>query len=90
MNKNVIIRVAPLMGILCIEAAICVLSLYDVTIILGYGTPSFYSILVAGLKAIALIALIGTSVFSLLFAGHTLFQLFSPERPMAEDNDGER
>lgn len=66
MNKNVIIRVAPLMGILCIEAAICVLSLYGVTIILGYGTPSFYSILVAGLKAIALIALIGTSVFSLL------------------------
>lgn len=90
MNKNVIIRVAPLMGILCVEAAICVLSLYGVTIILGYGTPSFYSILAAGLKAIALIALIGTSVFSLLFAGHTLFQLFSPERPMAEDNDGER
>lgn len=77
MNKNVIIRVAPLMGILCIEAAICVLSLYGVTIILGYGTPSFYSILVAGLKAIALIALIGTSVFSLLFCrAHVVSAVF--------------
>lgn len=87
--KTVTRHILPCLGLLIVEAVSCVLAVYGIVALLGYGVPSLYWILSGILKAVALAILLLISVGSLAGIAGAAVHLFSSNCRCQEEGSGE-